>query len=237
MSDTTQTIVAGLVAAFPNAKIGADHLRMYVRALADIPPEELERAALAHVMDGRFFPSVRELRRTVMENRAGLPSPDEAWELAERWSERYMQEPKTIRCPEPGCVAGVVPGGEPVQLDRSAIDTIQNPAIREAMERVVAAAAQPTQLCPRCNGDGEVENPRRAALLADPLPAAVKGALEHVGGPHALLSSDVPETLRSQFLKSYGRQRDTAVRRVSLESAGLGELAGAMHPELPAGER
>lgn len=233
MAETTQTIVAGLAAAFPNAKIGADHLRMYVKALADIPPDELERAALAQVMDGRFFPSVRELRRTVMENRAGLPTPDEAWELAERWSERYVREAGTIRCPEPGCVAGVVPGGKPVQLDRSAIETISNPAIREAMERIVTAAAEPTQLCPRCNGDGEIPNPARQALLADQLPDAVKGALEHVGGPHALLSTDVPETLRSQFLKSYGRLRDTAVRRVSLESAGLGELTGAMTPELP----
>lgn len=236
MAETAQTIVAGLAAAFPNAKIGADHIRMYVRALADLPPAELERAALAHAVDGRFFPSIRELRRTVMEARAGLPTQDEAWEQATDWSERYVREPREIRCPNPECVGGTVPGGEPVHVDRSVLATIETPEFREALERIADAMGTATQACPTCGGDGTIANPAREELRQHPLRPAVQAALDHVGGPHGLVTSDVPEVIRAQFLKAYTRQRDSAVRRVSLESAGIGELAGAMHPELPPGQ-
>lgn len=233
MAETTQTIVAGLAAAFPHAKIDAATVRVYVKALADIPADELERAALAHIIDGRFFPSVRELRRTVAEAQAGLPSPDDAWRQANLWAEQAVREGRTIRCPNQECYGGVVRGGEPVRLDRAALDGIKNQAIRAALERMVEQAAEPTGLCPTCGGDGEIPNPRRAELEANRPHPAVMAALDHVGGPHGLLTADLPEVVRSQFLKAYDRIRDGAVRRISLEAAGLGELAGTTTPELP----
>lgn len=236
MAETPQTIIAALAAAFPSAKIGADHLRMYVRALADIPADELQQAALAYAVDGRFFPSIRELRRTVMEARTGLPTADEAWEQATRWAERAIRTGRTIRCPNPDCAAGVVAGGKPVQLDRTALEIISNPAIRAAMERIADAAAQPTSLCPTCEGEAEIPNPALAELAADRPHPAVMAALDHVGGPHGIVETDVPEVVRSQFLKAYGRRRDEEVRHASLESAGLGQLSGAMRAELPRGE-
>lgn len=83
MSAGTQKLVAGLAAAFPARTFGADNLRMYVRALGDIPDDELARAVSAFIADGQWFPTVRELRRAVVETRLGLPSAEEAWERAQ----------------------------------------------------------------------------------------------------------------------------------------------------------
>lgn len=224
---TTQTIVAGLVAAFPTAKIGADNVRMYVRALQDIPVEELERAALAYAIDGKWMPSIRELRRAVIDARLGLPSPEEAWEQALR----VANEPAKLKCPD--CDDGTIEGTDDdrVEVDTGILDTMElGDEFREMLLRLADKAAEPRKLCPRCEGAGKIPNPS-----IDALAPPVRRALDYVGGRAEIWMTDSLPVIRAQFVKAYGRFQEQQTTRASLESAGLAELAGAIQPELPRG--
>lgn len=76
-----KTHVAGLVAAYPRASIEQATVSVYTRALSDLPAQALERAIKAWVMQSPFFPSVAELRATVIEERIGLPDAIVAWAM------------------------------------------------------------------------------------------------------------------------------------------------------------
>lgn len=207
----------GLTKAFPTAKVDADNVRMYVRLLADIPTDELAAAAAAIAADSTYFPSVRELRRRVVEARLGLPDMDTAWELAER----YATATAMVSC-ETCEGLGVVPGGEPLLLDRTPLDAISDPTLKALLGRVADKAQEPTMLCPACDGDGQVPNPDRPTL-----DAATKRALGHVGGVYGLREADSLSVVRAQFLKAYERAREETVAAVSIEGAAAAQLPAA----------
>lgn len=204
-------IIAELAASFPAAKISRETQIAYVRQLSDIPVDELELAARAHVLEAAWFPTVRDLRRAVAEARLQLPAGEAAWAQALEWADTRP----TIRCTA-GCDQGVLPGGEPVELDRSLIDPIKDDYLRGVLERTVKAAGEPTHLCETCGGAGEIPNPDRLELQQP-----VRQALEHIGGAAAIAGSENIGILRAQFLKAYDHVRDDAVRTENLTSAGL----------------
>lgn len=74
-------VIGMLIAAFPSTKAGEATVRVYVRDLADLPVDEVERAAILLRATVRFLPTIAEIRATVAEERLGLPSPIEAWEI------------------------------------------------------------------------------------------------------------------------------------------------------------
>jgi hypothetical protein len=126
-TDRTQ-IIAALAAAFPQREIGPETIGTYVRALADIPVAELEQAAKALTLDSQWFPTVRDLRRTVAETRLQLPAGEAAWAQALEWADTRP----TIRC-----TAGCTNGGEIPNTDRL---ELQQP-VRQALEHIGGAAA------------------------------------------------------------------------------------------------
>lgn len=210
MADT-QTIIAALAAAFPTAKLHSETVAVYVRALADLPADELEPVAKAYMLEAAWFPTVRDLRRGVVERRLQLPSVDLAWEQALEWA----QTPAKVKCPT-GCDRGLLPGGDPVTLDRSLLDPISDEGLRAELERIIEAANRPTRLCETCDGEGEIPNPDRIQL-GD----AVRRATEHIGGAAAINTSENLGILRAQFLKAYERAREAAISTENLTSAGL----------------
>jgi len=76
---TLGELVGLLRSSYPNANVGVETVRAYVRLLDDIPLAELEPIILAHIRTSTYFPTVAELTGAVMEQRFGLPAPDEAW--------------------------------------------------------------------------------------------------------------------------------------------------------------
>ena len=76
-------VLAVLAAAWPNYEIKDGTADVYARALADIPGEVLDAAAIDHISRGvRFFPAASELRDAafgILENRLGIPCAAEAW--------------------------------------------------------------------------------------------------------------------------------------------------------------
>lgn len=210
-------IIAELAASFPAAKISRETQIAYVRLLSDIPVEELEPIAKAHMLEAAWFPTVRDLRRGVAEARLQLPSAEAAWGQALRWADT----PPTLTCPA-GCNRGVLPGGDPVELDRTLLEKVHDDYLRGLLERIVNAAAEPTHLCETCDGAGEIPNPDRIEL---PLP--VRQALEHIGGAPAIATSENLGILRAQFLKAYDHVRDAAIRTENLTSAGVALDSGS----------
>lgn len=71
-----------LGAAYPGFELTEFTVHIYVKALSDIPPEELTQAAYYHIMNSKFFPTISELRQAMIEIRkisGGLPAAIEAW--------------------------------------------------------------------------------------------------------------------------------------------------------------
>ena len=69
-------------ASYPNFVLRDDTTKVYMRLLADIPPEVLEAAALECITKSEFFPTVAKVREAAMNlmlNKAALPSAFEAW--------------------------------------------------------------------------------------------------------------------------------------------------------------
>jgi len=83
-TDVTEVeqVIVFLVAAFPSANISADTIAVYVEMLSDLEPALLKLAAKKAITDGRFFPSVNELREAV----AQLVTPPTA-SGSEAWGE------------------------------------------------------------------------------------------------------------------------------------------------------
>lgn len=75
-------VLALLGASYPNFELRDDTGEVYCRLLADLPCEALEAAAIQHVAENRFFPTVAELRE-VAERIIGYgdrrPTALEAW--------------------------------------------------------------------------------------------------------------------------------------------------------------
>jgi hypothetical protein len=62
--------------------LSSSAVEVYVRLLADIPGEVMERAALEHIGHSKYFPAIAELRTAafdILEAITPLPSDYEAW--------------------------------------------------------------------------------------------------------------------------------------------------------------
>lgn len=81
------TILGVLTAAYPNAHITPETVRVYVLTLQDIPLDLLENAALHLITTNTFFPTVAELRDASYRIMLGLhrvPTAAEAWNQIQR---------------------------------------------------------------------------------------------------------------------------------------------------------
>lgn len=204
-------IIAELAASFPAAKITRETQIAYVRQLADIPVEELADVARAHALESEWFPTVRDLRRGVIERRLALPTGEQAWQTV---LDRATM-PATVPCPA-RCDRGILAGGEPIKVDRSLMKTIKDRHLRGTLEKIAKAAAKPTHICDICEGEGEIPNPSLPEL-----DVPTKAALAHIGGVSSIAMSENVGILRSQFLKAYGHIREEAIRTANLTSAGI----------------
>lgn len=70
-----------LGAAFPNNKIGADTVLVYMATLSDLPLDDLKRAILWTITHNTFFPTVAEIRAAALKSDTTnrLPTAEEAW--------------------------------------------------------------------------------------------------------------------------------------------------------------
>lgn len=82
--DTTIEAVGVLAAAYPNANLPDETIRVYVRILSDIPADALAGAITRLVKTSKFIPSISEIRREVAEGMLALPLPGDAFALAAR---------------------------------------------------------------------------------------------------------------------------------------------------------
>lgn len=97
--DPVRESVAILVAAYPEARLDPKTPDVYVRALDDLEANDLRDAVMTLIATSRRFPTVAELRETVVERRLALPAGIEAWELVAA----YAGEPARYElCPDCG---------------------------------------------------------------------------------------------------------------------------------------
>jgi hypothetical protein len=75
--------------AFPNQEFPDRSVAFYGRALADLDDRAVSEAVVRLINGpGRFRPTIGEIRREVAEGQLSLPSPEEAWDIAQRGSLR-----------------------------------------------------------------------------------------------------------------------------------------------------
>ena len=75
-------IMGVLHAAYPNFVFADNTITVYGEMLADLDPYLLEQAAKAHLVTGKFFPTIAELRERVaglVERACKTPGGAEAW--------------------------------------------------------------------------------------------------------------------------------------------------------------
>ena len=74
-----QSIVNRLVAAFPQTTIREDTVSIYTKYLGDLDREATEAVVDVLIADATIFPTIAEIRRTVVDSELHLPTPLEAW--------------------------------------------------------------------------------------------------------------------------------------------------------------
>jgi hypothetical protein len=74
-------LVATLAAAHPRVKLDEANVRIYARSLTAFELAEGQRAVARLIVTSTFFPSIAEIRRSIAEERLGLPEPELAWEI------------------------------------------------------------------------------------------------------------------------------------------------------------
>lgn len=75
-------IMGVLHAAYPGFTFQENTVEVYCEMLRDLDPDLLEQAAKAHLVTGKFFPTIAELRGAVanlIERGLNVPSAMEAW--------------------------------------------------------------------------------------------------------------------------------------------------------------
>lgn len=91
-----------LANAYPRQAVPDATVMVYLRALQDVPPAELERAIRALIRESRFFPAVSEILERVAELALALPSEPDALAQIEarmRWArlpEREQGDPPVV---------------------------------------------------------------------------------------------------------------------------------------------
>ena len=91
---------------FPQSKITERGLILYVKALADLTPAEVEAAIIRHLRTSKFFPSVAEILEHADAIKAhirhdGTPTAEEAWgEVQNLAKTAHIYKPWKCSCPE-----------------------------------------------------------------------------------------------------------------------------------------
>lgn len=70
--------IAAIKDAFPRAEISPQTIAVYTSMLADLPPDDLERAVADLLGSSEFFPTIAAIRGAVFERRLQLPPVAEA---------------------------------------------------------------------------------------------------------------------------------------------------------------
>lgn len=73
--------LAVMRAAFPLQDFPASSVQVYMRALADLPAEEVALAVENLIGRAEWMPSIAAIRREVAEVRLGLPNETAAWQM------------------------------------------------------------------------------------------------------------------------------------------------------------
>lgn len=93
-------LVADLAKAFPRQAVSGDSVRVYRRALEDIPPAVLQETVDELIRTSRFFPTVAEIREAAAERTLGLPSEAEALEQIKA-RQRWARDPEILDPADP----------------------------------------------------------------------------------------------------------------------------------------
>jgi len=89
MSDEgTSAAIAILRDFYPRAEFPAGTVAAYTEVLSDWPSEEVVAAVRRLILTEKFLPSLAEIVREIAEARLTLPTPEQAWDIAERGSLR-----------------------------------------------------------------------------------------------------------------------------------------------------
>ena len=89
---STAAGIAALSLAFPPSQFSEEKAAFYARMLRDLPEDMTVRAIERIIKRSRFLPSIGEIREEVSEERLGLPTVEEAWDIATRGDLRAAPE-------------------------------------------------------------------------------------------------------------------------------------------------
>lgn len=161
--ETIAQVLAALLAAYPHAKVREETVEIYCRALADIPPEVLDAAAMACLATCKFFPTIAELRdqAAAVASRAH-PSAIEAWGIVMEqvrqhsiYTPHHFDDPLIARLVESigwytlctttdvAITRAHFTNAYKVLLDRERQDAVMLPAVRELARRLQATPTTP----------------------------------------------------------------------------------------------
>jgi hypothetical protein len=74
--------IAILRAAYPGKGFPDKTVELYGRMLGDLDPGAVTRAVERLIYGSEFLPTIHAIRREVAEEALGLPTPEEAWDIA-----------------------------------------------------------------------------------------------------------------------------------------------------------
>jgi len=76
----TASILAMLVAGFPQAKVTSETAEVWHEFLQDLPYDEVKVAVVRLITGSEYFPTVAAIRKSVLSSMGMLPMPvDQAW--------------------------------------------------------------------------------------------------------------------------------------------------------------
>lgn len=118
MTQAEATTLVGTLSTAYAVDLEETRLAVYVNALRDLPAADGAAAVHRLLKTSHWFPSVAEIRETVLDLRLPLPTAAEAWELVEETGRRALARPyngrDSMQTGLPGIVARALKlsGGE-----------------------------------------------------------------------------------------------------------------------------
>ncbi len=76
--DETAMLLDALAAAFPRSEMSGETAQIYARFLADLSFDDAATAVATYIAEGKWFPTIGEIRTLAFADRRG-PDPDQAW--------------------------------------------------------------------------------------------------------------------------------------------------------------
>lgn len=133
--------MTALILAYPHAKIEPETAEVYCRLLSDLPVADLELATIELARTRRSFPAVAEIVDLVLERRLRLPTPEEAWEQAQRYAvarNRYEPCPVCDGLGQVGDDAACLRcrGTGEIEVERSALRSLMPEPVLRAFDFV-----------------------------------------------------------------------------------------------------